>query len=157
MTDVMPVSDTALVTLWCRAAEARRDDALLDDPMAVRLVDSLDYDFDRFRLSADRQDLGLRALAFDTAVRDYLATHPRATVVALGEGLQTSFWRLDGAGDRSTAGSEPDYSPVADPGPCCGPAISSDRESSPAGVPVFSASGTVRVNRSPSRSTAPGR
>jgi len=98
MTDVMPVSDTALVTLWCRAAEARRDDALLDDPMAVRLVDSLDYDFDRFRLSADRQDLALRALAFDTAVRDYLATHPRATVVALGEGLQTSFWRLDAAG-----------------------------------------------------------
>ncbi|MDR3663789.1 MAG: class I SAM-dependent methyltransferase, partial [Mycobacterium sp.] len=27
--------------------------------------------------------------------RDYLHAHPRATVVALAEGLQTSFWRVD--------------------------------------------------------------
>ncbi|WP_349268840.1 O-methyltransferase [Mycolicibacterium parafortuitum] len=98
MTDVMPVTDTALVTLWCRASEARRVDAIVDDPMAVRLVDSLDYDFGKFKLSADRQDLALRALAFDNAARDYLSAHPRSTVVALGEGMQTSFWRLDAAG-----------------------------------------------------------
>ncbi|OYN75041.1 class I SAM-dependent methyltransferase [Mycolicibacterium sphagni] len=98
MTDVMPVTDTALVTLWCRASEARRADAIVDDPMAIRLVDSLDYDFSRFKLSADRQDLALRALAFDHGARNYLAAHPQATVVALGEGLQTSFWRLDAAG-----------------------------------------------------------
>lgn len=98
MTDVMPVTDTALVTLWCRASEARRADAIVDDPMAVQLVDSLNYDFSKFKLSADRQDLALRALAFDNAARDYVAEHPRATVVALGEGMQTSFWRLDAAG-----------------------------------------------------------
>ncbi len=101
MTDVMPLPDTALVTLWCRASEARRTDSILDDPMAVSLVDSLDYDFSKFKLSADRQDLALRALAFDNAARSYLSTHPRATVVALGEGMQTSFWRLD-----ATVGSD---------------------------------------------------
>lgn len=31
----------------------------------------------------------------DAAVRAYLARHPEATVVALGEGLGTGFWRLD--------------------------------------------------------------
>ena len=98
MTDVMPVTDTALVTLWCRASEARRADAIVDDPMAIRLVDSMDYDFSKFKLSADRQDLALRALAFDNGARGYLSAHPKATVVALGEGLQTSFWRLDAAG-----------------------------------------------------------
>lgn len=98
MPDVMPLPDTALVTLWIRAGEARRADRILDDPMAVQIADSLDYDFSRFKLTADRQDLALRALAFDGAARDYLSTHPRATVVALGEGMQTSFWRLD-AGD----------------------------------------------------------
>lgn len=36
-----------------------------------------------------------RALTFDNATREYLKTHPRATVIALAEGLQTSFWRLD--------------------------------------------------------------
>lgn len=98
MTDVMPVTDTALVTLCCRASEARRADAIIDDPMAIRLVDSLEYDFSKFKLSADRQDLALRALAFDNAARTYLTRHPKATVVALGEGLQTSYWRLDEAG-----------------------------------------------------------
>ncbi|MGE2692143.1 class I SAM-dependent methyltransferase [Mycolicibacterium pulveris] len=98
MTDVMPLPDTALVTLWCRAAEARRADKIIDDPMAISLLDSLDYDFSRFKLSADRQDLALRALAFDHAARDYLSVHPKATVVALGEGMQTSFWRLAAAG-----------------------------------------------------------
>lgn len=98
MTNVMPVTDTALVTLWCRASEARRADAIVDDPMAIRLVDSMDYDFSKFKLSAERQDLALRALAFDNGARRYLSAHPKATVVALGEGMQTSFWRLDAAG-----------------------------------------------------------
>lgn len=99
MTEVMPLPDTALVTLWCRASEARRADAIIDDPLAVSVADSLEYDFSKFRLSGDRQDLALRALAFDNAARAYLSTHPKATVVALGEGMQTSFWRIDTAGD----------------------------------------------------------
>ncbi|WP_245689679.1 class I SAM-dependent methyltransferase [Streptomyces chattanoogensis] len=32
---------------------------------------------------------------FDAVVRAYVARHPQATVVALGEGLGTDFWRLD--------------------------------------------------------------
>ncbi|MEZ0355541.1 class I SAM-dependent methyltransferase [Mycobacterium sp. SA01] len=98
MTDVMPVTDTALATLFCRASEARRADAIVADPMAIRLVESMDYDFSKFKLSTDRQDLALRALSFDNGARRYLSTHPKATVVALGEGMQTSFWRLDEAG-----------------------------------------------------------
>lgn len=98
MTEVMPVTDTALVTLWCRASEARRSDGIIDDPMAIRLVDGIDFDFSKFKLSADRQDLALRALAFDNNTRNYLSSHPGATVVALGEGMQTSFWRLDASG-----------------------------------------------------------
>ncbi|WP_235674521.1 class I SAM-dependent methyltransferase [Mycolicibacterium pulveris] len=99
MTEVMPLPDTALVTLWCRASEARRADAIIDDPLAVSVVDSIEYDFSKFKLSADRQDLALRALAFDRAAHAYLSDHPRATVVALGEGMQTSFWRVDAADD----------------------------------------------------------
>ncbi|MFJ3820643.1 class I SAM-dependent methyltransferase [Streptomyces nodosus] len=36
----------------------------------------------------------LRALAVDDTIRDFLATHPGRPVVALGEGLQTTYWRL---------------------------------------------------------------
>src|SRR3954463_10909153 len=37
----------------------------------------------------------LRALRFDIEVRRFLAARPGATVVALGEGLETQFWRVD--------------------------------------------------------------
>ncbi|KZS69517.1 methyltransferase [Mycobacterium kansasii] len=87
------VSETALLTLNARAAEARRSDPIIEDPMAIALVDSIDFDFAKF--GRTRQDIALRARAFDAATLSYLSRHPSATVVALAEGLQTSFWRLD--------------------------------------------------------------
>jgi O-methyltransferase involved in polyketide biosynthesis len=91
------VSETALLTLRVRATEARRPDSIIEDPMAIELADSIDYDFAKFGF-ARRQDMALRALAYDKNTRRYLVDHPRATVVALAEGLQTSFHRLDAAG-----------------------------------------------------------
>ena len=91
------MSETALLTLQVRANEARRPDSIIDDPMAIQLVDSIDFDFAKFGLSR-RQDMAVRALAFDKQARRYLVDHPQATVVALAEGLQTSFYRLDAAG-----------------------------------------------------------
>jgi O-methyltransferase involved in polyketide biosynthesis len=91
------VSETALLTLLVRATEARRPDSVIDDPMAIKLVDEIDFDFAKFGL-ARRQDMALRALNFDKYTRRYLVDHPSATVVALAEGLQTSFYRLDASG-----------------------------------------------------------
>lgn len=90
------VSETALLTLNGRAHQARHPQAIIDDPLAVELADSIDFDFDKFGRRKG-QEMALRSLAFDRAARDYLGTHPTATVVALAEGLQTSFWRLDTA------------------------------------------------------------
>ena len=95
--DLTGVPETALMTLLVRATEARRPDSIIDDPMAVHLVDSIDYDFAKFGFSR-RQDMALRALVFDKHARRYLVDHPKATVVALAEGLQTSFHRLNAAG-----------------------------------------------------------
>jgi len=91
------VSETALLTLRVRANEARRPDSIIDDPVAIELADSIDYDFAKFGFSR-RQDMALRAVAYDRHTRRYLTDHPKATVVALAEGLQTSFYRLDAAG-----------------------------------------------------------
>jgi O-methyltransferase involved in polyketide biosynthesis len=85
------------MTLQVRAHEARRPDSIIDDPMAIQLADSIDYDFAKFGFTR-RQDMAVRALAFDMHARRYLADHPKATVVALAEGLQTSFYRIDAAG-----------------------------------------------------------
>jgi O-methyltransferase involved in polyketide biosynthesis len=89
------VSETALLTLNARAAEARRPDSVIDDPMAIALADSIHFDFAKF--GASHQGIALRARAFDIETRSFLTQHPAATVVALAEGLQTSFWRLDAA------------------------------------------------------------
>jgi len=91
------VSETALLTLQVRAHEARRPGGLIDDPMAVQLVDSIEFDFAKFGYTR-RQDMALRSLLFDRMTGNYLRDHPQATVVALAEGLQTSFYRLDAAG-----------------------------------------------------------
>ncbi|HEY5841224.1 MAG TPA: class I SAM-dependent methyltransferase, partial [Mycobacterium sp.] len=41
------VSETALLTLNGRAYQASRPDAIIEDPMAIKLVDSIDFDFDK--------------------------------------------------------------------------------------------------------------
>ena len=89
------VSETALLTLNARAREARRPDRIIDDPMAVQLADSIDFDFAKF--GSTRQDIAVRALGIDAEARRFLSKHPTGTVVALAEGLQTSFWRLSEA------------------------------------------------------------
>src|SRR5215510_3956816 len=83
------VPETMLWTLYHRAVEARRPDAVLADPLAVELVDRIDFPFaERFgdgeRLS---QWQALRARCFDDTVSRFLAARPSGTVVALGEGL----------------------------------------------------------------------
>ena len=90
------VSETALLTLNGRAFQARHPQAIIEDPMAIRLADSIDFDFDKFGRRKG-QEMALRSLAFDRTAVQYLSDHPAATVVALAEGLQTSFWRLTNA------------------------------------------------------------
>ncbi len=89
------VSETALLTLNGRAYQAGRPDAIIDDPMAIKLVEAIDFDFAKFGRRG--QEMALRSLAVDQCAIRYLAKHPKATVVALAEGLQTSFWRLNSA------------------------------------------------------------
>ena len=39
------VVETTLIPLYVRARESRRDDAILRDPMAERIISGIDYDF----------------------------------------------------------------------------------------------------------------
>lgn len=94
--DLEGVPETLLWNLYHRAVEARRPDAVLHDPRAAELVDAIDYPFrDRFGAGGQAQWQALRAACFDGAVRAFLQDHPAGTVVALGEGLETQFWRVD--------------------------------------------------------------
>ncbi|TGA97318.1 class I SAM-dependent methyltransferase [Streptomyces palmae] len=95
--ELSAVSETALWTLYQRSVEARRPDPLLEDPKAVELVERIDYPFaERFGTSDFQAQLqALRVACFDREVAGFLAREPRGTVVCLGEGLETQFWRVD--------------------------------------------------------------
>lgn len=88
------VPETMLWPLHNRAAEARRPDALLHDPLAVRIADAIDYDYARSFGQPDYRHVH-RALVFDRLLREWLHAHPEGQVVALGEGLETQFHRVD--------------------------------------------------------------
>jgi methyltransferase (TIGR00027 family) len=97
--DLSGVAETLLMTLYIRAMESQRPDALIKDEKAVALVTQMSYDFDRVRqVQMDEDDkvtVILRNLEFDRYARDFLARHPEAVVVHIGCGLDSRFERVD--------------------------------------------------------------
>ncbi|RJP76718.1 MAG: class I SAM-dependent methyltransferase [Candidatus Zixiibacteriota bacterium] len=90
------VPETALIPLWARAAEMRRPDALVRDPRAAEWLAALDYDFSRFSGTWMSQlGVAVRTRLLDQAVLVFLQAHPEATVLNLGAGLDTRFFRVD--------------------------------------------------------------
>ena len=87
------VPETMLWPLWHRANEVKRSDRLIDDSLAVELVSRIDYDF-RGHFGPPSPFHPIRARVCDDLVRRYLSRSPAPTVVALGEGLETQFWRI---------------------------------------------------------------
>ncbi len=74
------VPETLLGNLGRRAAAARA--GVLNDLMAIQVVDRLDYDFTDTTRGARLH--AVRVATFDMAVRRFLTSHPAGTVVALG-------------------------------------------------------------------------
>lgn len=88
------VPETMLWTLHNRASEAMRADAWLQDPDAVRIYQSLQYDYLRSFGHPDSSH-AIRSLVFDQALQPWLQAHPGGTVVELACGLETQFQRCD--------------------------------------------------------------
>jgi O-methyltransferase involved in polyketide biosynthesis len=93
------VAETLLITLYIRALESQRPDALLKDEKAVALVKQMNYDFSRFtKIKMDEDDkltIILRNREFDRYARDFLVRNPEAVVVHIGCGLDSRFERVD--------------------------------------------------------------
>ncbi|WP_326975689.1 class I SAM-dependent methyltransferase [Caproicibacter sp. BJN0012] len=96
--DLRSVNETLLLPLWGRAEEARMKDPVLKDRVSADLIDRIDYDFTRFRSQIRRFQiltLAIRAREFDSMIRDFIQRHPRAVVVNIGAGLDTTFSRVN--------------------------------------------------------------
>jgi O-methyltransferase involved in polyketide biosynthesis len=93
------VSETMLITLYLRAMESQRPDALIKDEKAVQLVSQMNYDFNWTKRvpmnEVNKVTIILRNREFDRYVRDFLSHYPEAVVVHIGCGLDTRFERVD--------------------------------------------------------------
>jgi O-methyltransferase involved in polyketide biosynthesis len=85
-----------LITLYTRAKETQRPDAMIRDEKAVEIVNQLKGSLSRFKLHGhDEVALILRVRQFDRMASRFLAANPEAVVVHFGCGLDTRFERVD--------------------------------------------------------------
>ncbi len=93
------VAGTLFITLYIRAIESQRLDALIKDERAEAVVRQLDQEYLR-KTTALTEDSGrvvmiLKTREFDRFAQDFLGRHPDAVVVHIGCGLDTRFERVD--------------------------------------------------------------
>lgn len=89
------VPETMLITLWAKAEETKRADALLRDEKAVEMMGKISYDFDKFRKAKFTQaGCCLRAGLIDEEIQSFFAEHPDAVAIQLGAGIDARYERL---------------------------------------------------------------
>ena len=92
------IQKTMLLPLWGRAQETAKAHPVLVDRAAQELIARLDFDFSG--LAAGISPLTqaawvMRAVRVDQVIRDFLQESPRAVILNLGCGLDTTFERVD--------------------------------------------------------------
>lgn len=96
------VGETLLMTLYMRSVESAKDDPMINDPTAERLVDSLDYDFSKFQDSNfTRIGCNIRALYFDQLTRTFIQNNEHPLVILMGTGLDSRVERIGAIADKA--------------------------------------------------------
>jgi O-methyltransferase involved in polyketide biosynthesis len=92
------VHKTLILPLWGRAVFSKLYPEILYDQEAIGIMDSSDYDFGEVEKAFGEYG-GLacivRGRKIDHTIRRFTAEHPRATVVNIGAGFDTTFSRVD--------------------------------------------------------------
>lgn len=92
------VQKTLLLPLWGRAKETEKTNPILEDQKSVELIKKIDYDFSILENDLNMQNSLswlIRAKTFDDAIKSFIHKHPNGTIVNIGAGLDTTFFRVD--------------------------------------------------------------
>jgi len=104
---ISDVSSTMLITLYARAHESVSPDPIIKDPKAVEMIEVIkksiagsDNPIHKKILSGSYNKklavtMALRCRRFDRYVLDFMSRYPEGTVINLGCGLDTRFYRID--------------------------------------------------------------
>ncbi|MFD0770091.1 class I SAM-dependent methyltransferase [Bacillus sp. CGMCC 1.60114] len=98
MIDLQSVQGTMLIPLWGRASGSEKNPEILDDKEAINIIKECDFDF--ADIAETFGEYGgityiVRARKIDDTIRNFITKHPRATIVNIGSGLDTTFSRID--------------------------------------------------------------
>ena len=92
------VQETMLGTLWARAKFSKLYPEILNDKKSSEIIEKINYDFTKVQeYLGEWRGIGLlvRARNFDDAVLNYIEKFPKATIVNVGAGLDTTYYRVD--------------------------------------------------------------
>ncbi len=96
--ELQNVQITLLLPLWGRAIETRKEKPLLIDNTAVQIIEQIDYDFDKIAKNIhpiSQFEWIARSIHIDRTIKGFLNNYPKATIVNIGCGLDTTFSRID--------------------------------------------------------------
>lgn len=92
------VQETLLLPLIGRSKISERFPDFFSDEKAIEICNQLNFD-KRKALKNMRESgtlaMAVRAIKMDGAIRKFIAQYPKATIVNVGAGLDTAFWRVD--------------------------------------------------------------
>jgi len=90
------VEETLLLPLWSRTQVSREYSSWFSDTKAIELVEKIDYDFSKLGENLFQSlFMTARAKQFDDKIKSFIGAHPNASVINLGAGLDTMFYRVD--------------------------------------------------------------
>ena len=101
MSDKIPVdlhgaAQTMLTTLYLKALDADLDQPVLGDRYAKEAVERIDFDWAGLKAPVKWAPLvTVRTAQYDIWARQFLATHPKASVIHLGCGMDARVFRVD--------------------------------------------------------------
>lgn len=95
VTGLKGVSETLLATLYLRSLETKRKDGIIKDNYAVEIVKRIDYNFSAHASAFTQAIIAIRTEIIDEIVKKFIQQYPNATIVNLGTGLCTRYFRVD--------------------------------------------------------------
>lgn len=94
------IKDTLYGPLWARGVYSQIFPEILKDPLAVKIFEKIDIKFNMDEIFKERTEFQalwwlVRAKNLDDLIKSFIKNNPKATIVNIGAGLDTAFFRVD--------------------------------------------------------------
>lgn len=94
--ELFGVSETLLIPVYARALESRKENHEFFDAIAIKIVDSVEYDFDKFyENKMNLWGCAARTIIIDNQVSEFIKDHPNCSIINMACGFDSRFNRVD--------------------------------------------------------------